>query len=368
MKKSTSPQAIILLLFLIFVAAAFFIYAKNRGVERYDRTVSSDVTSKEEVTKEVPPTLDRALYDTKMKQLAHNPVVAIATSSATSTIRATSTPAKKFLWPPKTVYPNYGALLPFNRIVAYYGNFYSKQMGVLGEYPEDVMLVKLATEVKKWQLADPSTPVVPAIHYIAATAQGSPGKDGKYMFQMPFSEIDKSIVLAKKINGIVFLDLQIGNSDVVTEVKAIEKYLALPQVHLGIDPEFAMKEGDKPGTRIGSIDAKDINQVAEMLAKIVRDNNLPPKILMIHRFTEDMVTNYQAIRPLPEVQIVMDMDGWGDAKLKQATYRTIITQEPVQFAGFKLFYKNDIRTAGSKMLTPEEVLKLRPIPSYIQYQ
>src|SRR5215472_17397945 len=35
-------------------------------------------------------------------------------------------------WPVKTAYPGAGALLPFNRIVAYYGNLYSKNMGVLG--------------------------------------------------------------------------------------------------------------------------------------------------------------------------------------------------------------------------------------------
>jgi hypothetical protein len=81
-----------------------------------------------------------------------------------------------------------------------------------------------------------------------------------------------------------------------------------------------------------------------------------------------MVTNYKNIRPLPEVQVVMDMDGWGPPQLKKTTYRTIIYQEPVQFSGFKLFYKNDVRVSGSKMLTPEEILKLRPIPSYIQYQ
>jgi hypothetical protein len=129
-----------------------------------------------------------------------------------------------------------------------------------------------------------------------------------------------------------------------------------------------MKSGARPGTRVGTIDAVEINQIAELLAKIVRENNLPPKILMLHRFTEAMITNYQNIKPLPEVQIVVDMDGWGDADLKKATYRTIIYNEPVQFAGFKLFYKNDIKKKGSKMMTPEEILKLRPIPIYIQYQ
>src|SRR5947208_1834974 len=43
-------------------------------------------------------------------------------------------------WPAKTAYPNPGAILPFKRIVAYYGNLYSKNMGVLGEYPPNEML------------------------------------------------------------------------------------------------------------------------------------------------------------------------------------------------------------------------------------
>ncbi len=364
MKKTSSPQSVILLIFFIFVIAAFLAFANKGGVEKYDKYEIDvpHVEAEEELKQEVVLKLDTVLYDKKMNQLANNPVIPVSTSTATST------PVKKLLWPVKTVYPNYGALLPFNRIVAYYGNFYSKQMGVLGEYPEDIMLEKLAAEVKKWELADPTTPVIPAIHYIASTAQPTPGKNNNYTMQMPFSQIDKSLELAKKVNGIVFLDLQIGTGNLMSEVEEIGKYLALPQVHLGIDPEFAMKNGERPGTRIGTIDAKDVNQVAEYLAKVVRDNKLPPKILIIHRFTEAMVTNYQNIRPLPEVQIVMEMDGWGGEQLKKMTYRTVITREPVQFTGFKLFYKNDIRLPGSRMLTPEELMKLQPVPSYIQYQ
>lgn len=361
MKDSNSSKQILLIFFLIFVMVMFFVYSKKIGVEKYERSSPDGALKIEakEIKKEV---LDTVVYDQKMEQLANNPIVVTSTSSATST------PPKKNLWPVKTIYPNYGALLPFNRIVAYYGNYYSKQMGVLGEYPEDVMLDMLRAEVKKWELADPTTPVLPAIHYIASTAQASPGKYNKYTLQMPFSEIDKSIAIAKKVEGIVFLDLQIGTSDLMTEVQEIATYLALPQVHLGIDPEFAMKQGDRPGTKIGTIDASEINKVSELLAKIVRDNNLPPKILIIHRFTEDMVTNYQNIQPLPEVQIVIEMDGWGSQELKRATYAHVIYDEPVQFSGFKIFYKNDVRTPGSKMLTPEEILKLQPIPSYIQYQ
>ena len=64
----------------------------------------------------------------------------------------------------------------------------------------------------------------------------------------------------------------------------------------------------------------------------------------------------------------MDADGWGQQVLKNKVYQQVITAEPVQFAGIKLFYKNDVRTPGSLLLTPEQVLKLSPRPSFIQYQ
>ncbi len=81
-----------------------------------------------------------------------------------------------------------------------------------------------------------------------------------------------------------------------------------------------------------------------------------------------MLTGYQQIKTRPEVQIVMDMDGWGMQARKVNTYRQFIHKEPVQFTGFKLFYKNDFREANSRIMTPEEVLKLKPQPAYIQYQ
>jgi hypothetical protein len=241
-------------------------------------------------------------------------------------------------------------------------------MGVLGEYPEDEMLRKLSEEVKRWEAADPETPVIPALHYIAVTAQGNKGEDGKYRVRMPDTEINKVIEMAKKIDGIVFLDLQVGLSDLQTEIPLLEKYLKKTQVHLGIDPEFSMKTGARPGTVIGTYDAEDINFAADYLAKLVKENNLTPKILIIHRFTQKMVTNYQNIKPLPEVQIVMNMDGWGEQAKKINTYQQFIYKEPVQFTGFKLFYKNDVREKNTVLMTPKEVLALRPKPIYIQYQ
>lgn len=271
-------------------------------------------------------------------------------------------------WPAKMPYPLPGAVLPFHRIVAFYGNLYSKKMGILGELPKNEMLHKLKGEVAYWQAADSSIPVIPALHYIAVTAQGAPGKDGKHRMRMPYSQIDTILNWAKEIDALVFLDVQVGHSSVRDEVPPLEKYLQLPQVHLGIDPEFSMKGGHVPGKKIGTFSAEDINTAIDDLAALVKKYNLPPKILIVHRFTQGMVTNYQQIKKVPEVQVVMDMDGWGDKTLKRSTYLRYIYKEPVEFTGFKLFYKNDTRTGSNQLYTPHELLKFIPKPIYIQYQ
>ncbi len=273
------------------------------------------------------------------------------------------------LWPVKQQpEPLKGAILPFKRIVAYYGNLYSKRMGILGEYPPKEVWKRLNEEVKAWEKADSATPVQPAIHYIAVVAQGSPRKDGKYRLRMPDCQIDSALAIAKMGNAILFLDIQVSNSTLREEVPRLEKYLKMPQVHLGIDPEFSMKDGSIPGRKIGTMDADDVNYCSEYLAKLVKDNNLPPKVLVVHRFTQGMVRRYKDIKLCPEVQVVINMDGWGEPVLKRSTYKLYIRKEPVQFTGFKLFYKNDLKKAPHVMLTPSDLMKLKPQPIYIQYQ
>ena len=361
---------------MIFVVADFFI--GNIFYKNNDKIVKIE----EKVEVPAPLVLDTVAYDKKMQELANNPKDPIVyetiktiekNSKGKNITKITKVPVSpqpiiNHLWPAKTTYPNIGALLPSKRIVAFYGNLYSKNMGVLGQYSEDEMLAKLDVEVKKWSAADPSTPVIPALHYIAVVAQGNAGPDGKYRARMPFTEIDKVIKMAEKAKAIVFLDVQVGFSDLQTELPLLEKYLKMPQVHLGIDPEFSMKTGIRPGKVVGTVDASDINFAINYLAKIVKDNKLTPKIFIVHRYTQKMVTNYKDIKIVPEVQFVMDMDGWGDKDKKITTYKQFIYKEPVQFTGFKLFYKNDLLEKGTVLLTPNELLKLNPRPSYIQYQ
>lgn len=365
---------VFLIFFVIILFVSYFIFPEFFGsVISYSKDEKSADVSGVEKKPPVPvvPPLDKEAYDRKLIEIANNPapkVVVPQKDKNGNEIPVPPTPPPTYLWPVKTEYPRDGAILPFNRIVAYYGNLYSTKMGVLGEYPEDEMLAKLEGEVKKWEAADPSTPVIPALHYIAVVAQGSPGKDGKYRARMPDSEIDKVLAMADKIHAIVFLDLQVGFSTVETEIPLLEKYLKLPNVHLALDPEFSMKGDIRPGKVVGTLDAADINFASNYLANLVKENNLTPKILIVHRYTQKMVTNYKQIKTMPEVQIIMNMDGWGGQAKKIGTYKNFIYPEPVQFTGFKLFYKNDIWEKGTVMMTPETLLKLNPIPLYIQYQ
>ncbi len=303
----------------------------------------------------------------KKKKIVEIQNITIDTADYNSRLLALSNGDTTGRWPVKTPYPLDGAILPYHRIIAFYGNLYSKRMGILGQIPKDQMIAQLKDEVAKWQAADSTTIAIPALHYIAVTAQGDPGKNNLHNKRMPFQQIDKVLEWAKPINALVFLDIQVGHSTVKAETERLEKYLAMPNVHLGIDPEFSMKEGHIPGRKIGYFNAEDVNDAIDILAEIVKKNKLPPKVLVVHRFTQGMIKGYKRIKTVPEVQVVMDMDGFGDRVLKRSTYKSYIFREPVQFTGFKLFYKNDI--AGSnRMFTKEEVLALTPKPVYIQYQ
>jgi hypothetical protein len=269
------------------------------------------------------------------------------------------------LWPVKGPAPLPGSILPDKRIVAFYGNPLSKGMGILGATAPDDMLRKLDAEVAAWNRVDPAHPVQPALHLIALVANGHPGANGLYRTRHDSALIEKVYGWARSRNALLFLDLQVGRSTLKYELPWIEKFLARPDVHLGIDPEFSMKNGGVPGQRVGTYDAADVNYAVHFLADLVDKYKLPPKILVVHRFTPGGVTNTKKITLDPRVQIVMHMDGFGAPWVKRDTYWRDIKREPVQFTGWKQF----TRLRNDRPPTPRgEILRLWPVPLYIQIQ
>lgn len=258
-----------------------------------------------------------------------------------------------------------GAILPHRRIIAYYGNPLSRRMGVLGEYPPEQMLQMLDAEVAAWEAADPETPVQPALHVIAVVARDRPGADSMYRGRMADTLIERVLGWAETRNAILIVDIQPGYSTLQQELPRLERFLRMPNVHVAVDPEFMMKNGGIPGRHMGSMDASDVNYAVRYLSGLVARHNLPPKVLIVHRFTRRGLTNAADVRLDPNVQIVMHMDGFGTPVLKMNTWRNYIRPEPVQFVGWKQFYKarnDDPRT------TIQQILALQPKVLYVQYQ
>jgi hypothetical protein len=328
------------------------------------------VTQSRQIRTSSAPAVTPKAPTTKAKTLGTKQRAKIAAIPHKPKFRAGEDPefAKRCGWPVTYPQPLTGSILPDKRIIAYYGNPLSKRMGALGQYPKEEMLRRLKSEVDKWEKADPSHKAQPALHLIAVVAQDKPGQSGKYRMVMPEKIIKEVYGWAKEANAIMFIDIQTGLDNIRTLLPHFEWILMNPDVHLAIDPEFNLIASKKrPGSKVGTYDSSDINHASAFLQSIVKKNKLPPKILIVHRFTRNMVTNANKILLNPEVQVVMNMDGWGAPYLKRDTYRDYIVKEPVQFTGFKLFYHNDTKK-GHPLLTPQEVLRLNPNPIYIQYQ
>jgi hypothetical protein len=252
------------------------------------------------------------------------------------------------------------------------------------------MLAMLEETATEWAKADTTRSVMPALHLIVSVAQAKPGTAGKYRLRMGDSVINDVARWAEERGWILFLDVQPGKSTVEDELKPLIPFLARPYVHLALDPEFAMTQGGIPGQRVGTLDAKHVNYASGLLARLVDSLQLPPKVLIIHRFRQGMLTNHALIKLDPRVQLLIQMDGYGKSRHKQDTYRRYIVPEPVEYTGLKLFYKNDrsprARAPGYQpscprevfltvgcgddgLMTPEQVLAaFYPVPLYVQYQ
>lgn len=256
-----------------------------------------------------------------------------------------------------------GSLLPKNRILLFYGFPGDANMGILGEYDNQRLLELLREQAAEYEAADPSRPVLIAFEVIASVAQKEPMGDGSYLLDAPSTLLDSYTEFTAANDILLFFDLQIGRRTVQTEVEGLRRWLEYEHVHLALDPEFAMAPGQIPGDHIGSVKAEDITWTQNYLADLTSSVGLPPKVLVVHQFTESMITEKDTLAPVPGVQLVVEFDGWGTPDLKRSGYAVTIANMPIEYNGIKLFYKQD-----QPLMTPQDVLDLSPVPDLIIYQ
>ena len=248
-------------------------------------------------------------------------------------------------------------------IVTYYGSPRTPSMGILGQHAPDDSADLLAARASRFEAASGGDPVLAAIHLVYAVAQPQAKSDGLYLQYVDDRTVRQYIELARRRGFVLILDLQIGHSDALAEVQKIAKYLAEPDVFVALDPEFALGGNLKPGDAIGSIDASDINAVQWYLAALSQRSQVPTKMLIVHQFQAEMITNPTAIERHDDVDLVIDMDGYGPADIKEAKYARYGAAAYAAFGGIKVFLQHD-----PDPLSEAALLRITPRPALFVYQ
>ena len=261
-----------------------------------------------------------------------------------------------------------GGLLMFDsgfdrRLVALYGHPATSALGVLGEQGPDAGVERLRSIAAGYD--GDGFVVLPTFEIITTIAAASAGSDGDYSVGTLKDDIRPWIETAAANDMYVVLDLQPGRTDFLTQAKMYEEFLRLPHVGLALDPEWRLKPHEVHLEQVGTVDAAEINQVVEWLAGIVREEALPQKLLIVHQFRYTMITNRQAIDTPPELAVLIQMDGQGTLRAKNATWNALTGESDAdQFHwGWKNFYDED-----SPMATTQQVLDLTPTPEFVSFQ
>jgi hypothetical protein len=248
-------------------------------------------------------------------------------------------------------------------VVTYYGSPRAPSMGILGQHAPEYAADLLAERAARFEALNAGAPVLPAIHLVYAVAQPQPTGDGTYLQYLDDRTVRQYIGLARRRGFVLILDLQIGHSNALAEVRKVEPYLEEPDVFVALDPEFALSGNKKPGEAIGSLDAGDINAVQWYLAALSAQRHLPAKLLVVHQFQTEMITDPTSIERRDGVDLVVDMDGYGPADIKEAKYARFGAAPYAPFGGIKIFLQHD-----PDPLTEAQLLAITPRPSLFVYQ
>ncbi len=260
-----------------------------------------------------------------------------------------------------------GGFLPFpgRRMVALYGHPRTGALGMLGEQSAARSVTRVRDLVTQY------TPlleeqVVPAFELIATVATGSAGAQGVYSQRTPLRDLTPWVDVAEEAGAYVVLDLQPGRADFLDQAQVYEELLRRPHVGLALDPEWRLGPSEKPLQQIGHVGIDEVNRVGRWLAALVREHDLPPKVLTLHQFRTSMIRDRDRLdTSLDEVQWLVHADGQGSQGAKQGTWAALRRDLP---EGVWLGWKN-FEDEDSPMLTPEQtVAQVRPTPWFVSYQ
>ncbi|MBA3524479.1 MAG: hypothetical protein H0T85_08010 [Geodermatophilaceae bacterium] len=284
------------------------------------------------------------------------PTTATTTAPATTAAATSTTPAPELPGGGRTVFPDY-------RLVGFSGGPGSAALGPLtGDL--DAAARRLTEQAAPY---GGDRPVLPVFELIATIAHPFPTAENDFSGRAPDATIGQHLDAARRHGALLLLNIQPGRADFLPEVRAYEKWLREPDVGVALDPEWAVGPEGIPGEVYGQTTGVELNAVADYLGQLVRDNNLPQKVMVYHQVASQVVVEIGGLLPHPNVAIVQSVDGIGSRGAKEATWRTLMQGKPrFVVPGFKLFYEEDVREGP--LMTPEQVLALAPLPEYVLYE
>ncbi len=252
---------------------------------------------------------------------------------------------------------------PFHKTtwVSYYGRPGVDVMGILGEYSIEELIPRLQEQADAYDEANgPELGVMPAFHLVYGMAAKAPGEDGDHLVFMTDEAVMSYINAAQEAGIGVILDIQIGNLSPAQALEYGLPYLQYPNVHLALDPEFAMSHPDqeRPGLPIGFVTDEQINEAQGVMRDYMRENDIEGrKILIVHQFLDTMIRDKADLKRYYRIDLTILADGWGGPWPKISKYN-VFMDETVRFTGLKMFYRWD-----DPLLTEPQVLGTEAVPS-----
>ncbi|MEO6496228.1 MAG: hypothetical protein ABIO51_01965 [Solirubrobacteraceae bacterium] len=251
-------------------------------------------------------------------------------------------------------------IFPGRLVVGFYGAPQADELGELGIGSPASAGQRLLAKGEEYEGS--GRKILPAMELIAEIAHRAPGDDGLYRGRLDDAIIRRYLRAARKIGAILILDIQPGHASFFAEAQYLEKWLREPDVSLALDPEWHTP-GAVPGTVIGSVDVREVNAISFWLDALVVKFDLPQKLLLIHRFTEDMIVGEDQLKARANVAVTVNVDGFGGREIKIAKYKDFAQRAAGLHNGFKLFFRED-----TDLLPPARVLRLKPQPEIIVYE
>ncbi len=255
-------------------------------------------------------------------------------------------------------------LFPRYRLIGYAGHPTADALGRLGIGSIDARAAELERRAGHYTHGREAQPV---FELIAVIATSFPGPDGQYRSRVDSAVVDEFLAAARRHRALLLLNIQPGRSDFLTEVKVFRRWLAEPDVGLALDPEWAVGPGQVPGDVYGHTTGSELNRVAAYLADLVAAYDLPEKVMVFHQVAASVVSDQDRLRDHPGIVVIKSVDGIGPRGAKEETWRRLVGGLPDHLhTGFKLFFVEDARSGP--LMSPDQVLALRPRPVYVMYE